>query len=45
MRKISLERARAGVHVARTIQSLDGIVLFICRFRAYRGENTTIKTL
>lgn len=27
MRKISLERARAGVHVARTIQSLDGIVL------------------
>jgi HD-GYP domain-containing protein (c-di-GMP phosphodiesterase class II) len=27
VRKISLERARAGVHVARTIQSLDGIVL------------------
>jgi HD-GYP domain-containing protein (c-di-GMP phosphodiesterase class II) len=27
VRKISLERVRAGVHVARTIQSLDGIVL------------------
>lgn len=27
MRKISLERARAGLHVARTIQSLDGIIL------------------
>lgn len=27
MRKVSLERARAGVNVARTIQSLDGIVL------------------
>ncbi|NLL68549.1 MAG: HD-GYP domain-containing protein [Clostridiaceae bacterium] len=27
MRKVSLERVRAGVRVARTIQSLDGIIL------------------
>lgn len=35
MRKISLERARAGLYVARTILSLDGIVLL------YAGSKLT----
>ncbi|HHW23339.1 MAG TPA: HD-GYP domain-containing protein [Clostridiaceae bacterium] len=35
MRKISLERARAGLYVARTIHSLDGIVLL------YAGSKLT----